>query len=114
MSNVLIVLSLYTDFYVMGMAMAAVPSGSHSVMQQNYQSKNNPPPDDSWYYSDKNGKVQGPFSTERMRKWWIRGKLSPDLWVKPAPNAGFPLIFENKGYAPIKQLYVNPDVAFSN
>ena len=93
---------------------AAMPMGSRSIIDHNYMNSgmNNgggsiPIPEDAWYYSDKSGKTQGPFSTERMRKWWLRGKLSAELWVKPAPNAGFPLILENKGYVPIRQLYAD-------
>ncbi|CAD7926059.1 unnamed protein product [Amoebophrya sp. A120] len=68
----------------------------------------------TWYYSDKEGLVRGPFSTARMRKWWLGKKLSRHLWVKPDEtwcqvlnfNPNLPENLENQGYAPIEALFV--------
>jgi|AACY02.9.fsa_nt_gi GYF domain. len=68
-------------------------------------------PDDAWYYSDKNRKKRGPFSTERMRRWFVRNKIPPTLWVKPAPRHGF-VVAANKGFAPIHALYPDLSKAF--
>lgn len=56
--------------------------------------------EDQWFYSDKSRVRRGPFSTERMRKWWLKHKLPRALWVKPCYRSGF-VVSANQGYAPI-------------
>lgn len=41
-----------------------------------------PPPPEDWFYSDPQGNLQGPFSTENMRAWNDAGYFTPDLPVR--------------------------------
>ena len=40
------------------------------------------------YYLDDDGQQQGPFSHERIRKWYTKGHLSPDLRVSCGGRGG--------------------------
>ena len=35
-----------------------------------------------WQYLDENGKMQGPFSVSRMRKWYSKGYLAKNLLIR--------------------------------
>eukprot|EP00941_MAST-03F_sp_MAST-3F-sp1_P003152 g3152.t1 len=54
-----------------------------------------------WYYHDKNGVMYGPFPDSKMRNWFLKKKLHPDLQVRKG-NRGM--------YVPVRDL--GPD-AFS-
>lgn len=61
-----------------------------------------------WYYRDRSGKVQGPFSTSRMRKWWEAGKLSRSLCVRSAASP------TGKNFVPICEMFAdNVEGAFA-
>ncbi|CAD7972317.1 unnamed protein product [Amoebophrya sp. A25] len=74
-----------------------------------------------WFYSDRQGEVRGPFSTDKMRRWWLRKKLSRHLWVKPprvwrdklsrlSPRIAKrfqEMPQEHQGYLPIRELFAD-------
>jgi hypothetical protein len=34
-----------------------------------------------WFYLDPGGRIQGPFTSDTMRRWWQQGKLPKNLLI---------------------------------
>jgi len=45
--------------------------------------------EEEWYYIDLTVNVQGPFSRQQMREWWVSGYLTADLPICPNKDGDF-------------------------
>ena len=57
--------------------------------QARQMAKQDAPKEGEWFFVDKNGKVQGPFSEYNMRQWHLAGYFEPTLQLlnRATPNA---------------------------
>ena len=57
--------------------------------QAKMMANQNAPKEGEWFFVDKNGKVQGPFSDFHMRQWHLSGYFEPTLQLmnRAVPNA---------------------------
>jgi len=66
-----------------------------------------PPLERGWFYIDKKGGVQGPFTTPTMRQWYVASHISPLLRVRFGARAKGP-------FQKINDLFVPASTAFSD